>query len=80
MNTKVAKWGNSLAMRIPASVAADLGLTNGSALSVTVEDGALVVRPRQQTKLTLVDLLKDVTSDMLHDETDWGNPVGREVW
>ncbi|MFD1555837.1 AbrB/MazE/SpoVT family DNA-binding domain-containing protein [Paraburkholderia silviterrae] len=38
------RWGNSLAVRIPASVAAKLALTEGQEIEVEVEDGVLTVR------------------------------------
>ena len=38
------RWGNSLAVRIPASVAAKLALTEGQEVEVEVEDGVLTVR------------------------------------
>ncbi len=39
---KVSKWGNSLAIRIPADVAADLGLAEGDQVKVGSKDGKLV--------------------------------------
>lgn len=38
------RWGNSLAVRIPASIAARLALTEGQEVEVEVEDGILTVR------------------------------------
>ncbi len=39
---KVAKWGNSLAIRIPAEVAAELGFSEGDEIKVAPKDGKLV--------------------------------------
>lgn len=33
-----------------------------------------------QGNQTLKDMLKNVTKDQLHPETDWGEPVGKEIW
>lgn len=39
---KVAKWGNSLAIRIPADVANTLGFNEGDEVNVAALDGKLV--------------------------------------
>lgn len=46
MKLQVAKWGNSLALRIPAEVVRSLGIKEGECLkaSLTVE-GGLTIRP-----------------------------------
>lgn len=80
MNATVQKWGNSLALRIPSSVAKDLQVRQGSAVEVAVEDGKLIVKPAKKRKASLAQLLKGVTKDNLHSEQDWGAPVGREAW
>ena len=80
MNATVQKWGNSLALRIPSSVAKDLQVRRGSSVEVAVEDGKLIVKPAKKRKASLAQLLKGVTKDNRHSEQDWGAPVGREAW
>lgn len=80
MNATVQKWGNSLALRIPSSMAKDIQLRQGSEVEVAVEDGKLIVKPAKGRKASLARLLKDVTKNNLHSEQDWGAPVGREAW
>jgi antitoxin MazE len=80
MEANVQKWGNSLAVRIPRPFAADLGLGEGSAVDVAVEDGGLVIRPVRGERLRLEDLLDAVTAKNAHRETDTGPATGREVW
>ena len=80
MNATVQKWGNSLALRIPSSVAKDINLRQGSAVEVEVEDGRMIVQPAKRRKPALAQLLKAVTKDNRHSEQDWGAPVGREAW
>lgn len=43
----VARWGNSLALRIPRSLAQGAGLSEGTAVTVRLENGALVIRSRR---------------------------------
>ena len=45
MRTHIARWGNSLALRIPRRVAEKLGVGEGGDVELTVEPGRLVVRP-----------------------------------
>ena len=75
----VFKSGNSLAVRLPRHIAASVRLTEGQAVELTVEDEALVVRAARQ-KLKLADLLVGYERRDAHAETDWGGPVGDEVW
>jgi antitoxin MazE len=80
MGAQVAKWGHSLAVRIPKAVAERANLQEGDALDMTVaEDGALVIRAAQR-RPALEQLLAGVTPENVHDETDWGAPAGRETW
>ncbi len=41
---KVAKWGNSLAVRLPASVVEALGLNEGDEVQITAAGGQLSVQ------------------------------------
>ncbi len=79
MLTKVQKWGNSLAVRIPKAFADELGLENNAVVEMTLNEGKLVVKivPRQPT---LEELLAKVTPENIHEEIDDGGSVGREAW
>jgi antitoxin MazE len=80
MKTLMSKWGNSLAVRIPKPVAEAAELRDGDALDLDVEGpGAVRIRKHRQ-KPTLEDLVARITDQNRHDETDWGEPVGKEVW
>lgn len=81
MKTRVQKWGNSLAVRIPKSFAVEVGLREASSVEVSLVEGKLIVAPiSTKSKFTLEKLLASVNQDNLHSETDSGAPVGREVW
>lgn len=79
MQAVVKKWGNSLALRLPQAMAADLQLSEGSTVSITIEDHALVVKPARK-KYRLADLLAQMPKTEKTPETDWGQPVGEEAW
>ncbi len=79
MKTKVSKWGNSLAVRIPAAMADATNISDGSFVEMDVADGKLTVHAVDDVP-TLEELLASVTPGETHGEVDWGPPVGNEVW
>lgn len=80
MQTKIQKWGNSLGLRIPKSFAEQAGVTAGSAVDLSVEDGELIVRARRPPRYALKDLLQAVTTRNVHRSVETGKPIGRELW
>jgi len=80
MKTRVQKWGNSLALRIPKSFAAEVGLEKEAPVEVSLADGKLVITPVTKPKATLKQLLAKVTQENLHREVDTGSAVGNEAW
>jgi len=79
--TKVKKWGNSLAIRLPGSVANAAGIADDTEVSITQNGNKLTIEPRQKTKkMTLEELLEGVTPENVHPAVDWGPDVGRERW
>jgi len=80
MITKVQMWGNSLAVRIPQSVAKETQLCSGEAVEMALHDGQIVIAPIRQQKYRLAELLKGVTPQNLHGEAATGDAVGQEVW
>lgn len=80
MTTQLKKWGNSLAVRIPKTVAKAARLRNGDRLEVRAAgQGAVEIRSAKQ-KPTLAQLVRAITVENCHSETDWGKPRGVEVW
>jgi antitoxin MazE len=80
METKIQKWGNSLAVRIPALFVKEAQLAYGTAVRLSVDDGKIVIDPHVEPQYKLEDLLKGVTRRNLHAEVATGDAVGREVW
>lgn len=80
MRTRVHKWGNSLALRIPKSFATEVGLGSESSIDLSVINGKLVIEPVLEPEVTLEQLLEQVTEDNLHDEVSTGPAVGSEAW
>ncbi len=80
MKTRIQKWGNSLAVRIPKAFASDLGLEQESAVELVLEDGDLVVRPATGPQYELGELLSRVTEANIHGEQEYGDATGGEEW
>ena len=78
--TQLAKWGHSLAVRLPKDVVENARLREGDRLNLAVaKDGAVVLRPARR-RYSLRELVDGITPKNRHKETDWGPPVGRELW
>ncbi len=81
MQTRVQKWGNSLAVRLPKALADEVRVTADSPVEVTVKDNEIILRPlRPEKTYALDDLLTGVTAENRHGEEDFGPSLGREVW
>jgi len=80
MKTRIQKWGNSLALRIPKSFAAEAHIKQDSLVDVSFDDGKLVVIPVSESEITLKKLLDGVTEQNIHREVETGGSMGDEVW
>ena len=80
MTTRVQKWGNSLGLRIPKPYAEEAGIEADSAVEITVRDGIILITPKRDKKRTLKEIVAGIDEEICHRESDWGEPVGREIW
>ncbi|MGA2858865.1 MAG: AbrB/MazE/SpoVT family DNA-binding domain-containing protein [Candidatus Sulfotelmatobacter sp.] len=76
-SAQVVKWGNSLAVRIPKSIAARARMKEGDALEIKAAKGRIELRSAERIP-TLEELVAQITPENRHPETDWGPDVGRE--
>ena len=80
MVVNVAKWGNSLAVRIPQHLAKEIGLSDGVEVEIVAIDGNLTIKPRRQKQYSLEELIAGITPENRHADIDTGVSVGEEVW
>jgi antitoxin MazE len=80
VKTQLAKWGNSLAVRIPKPVADAARLRPGDDLHLDVEGPGVVRIRKAKREPTLAELVLRITPENRHSETDWGEPAGKEQW
>ncbi len=80
MNTRVQKWGNSLALRIPKAFAEEVGLRADTAVELSLVAGTLVVQRVKPQALSLDQLLLGITDKNIRKDWNTGPAVGKEVW
>lgn len=70
MNLQLARWGNSLALRIPAEIVRRLGLHEGSTVEAQITvDGSLSIRPAQWDRKAFARELNEARSTMPMSES-----------
>jgi len=80
MQTKIKKWGNSLALRIPKSFAVDANLRQNELVDLSIDKEKIIITPIGGKEYSLDELLESVSESNLHGEFDTGAPVGKEIW
>jgi antitoxin MazE len=80
VQSKVQRWGNSLAVRIPKAFAKEVGLEEDLPIEISVSEGGLVISPTVPSPFTLQQLLAAVTDENLHEEIATGPALGNEAW
>lgn len=78
MKTRVLKWGESLAVRIPQMIAKDVHIKKGDAIELTVEEDKIEVRKVSRGP-TLAELVAQITPENRHDEVSTSLPTGKEL-
>jgi antitoxin MazE len=80
METKVQKWGNSLGVRLPKTIADSQLLSDGSRVRITEINQQIIIEALREPTLQLADLVAAISPQNLHTEHDWGKARGNEVW
>ena len=80
MKTKIKKWGNSLALRIPKYLASDVNLELNEWVNISIDKDSIIIKPVREKKYSLKNFLANISENNLHGEIDSGAPVGKEVW
>jgi antitoxin MazE len=82
VRTKIQRWGNSLAVRIPKSFSAEVGLQEGSAVDLRLVTEGVLIAPAPDQPYELDELLaarekiNEQLQEILDSQTDpWGIKV-----
>lgn len=76
----IKQWGNNLGVRLPAAVARAAHLRADQRVRVSVEDGQIVIRPADESALTLEQRLVQYDPERHGGEAMAVAPVGAEKW
>jgi antitoxin MazE len=79
MIVKTAQWGNSIGVRIPRDLAKRAGIDVDSTVEIDEADDGIIIKPVKKKEYSLKKLVKGITAQNRHDETDFGRPVGKEL-
>jgi antitoxin MazE len=80
MKAVVKKWGNSASIRIPAPILRAARLDLDDPVDVREESGRIIIEPARPREYDLAELVKGITRRNVHEEIEFGGPVGKEVW
>jgi antitoxin MazE len=80
MISRIGKWGNSLAVRLPKAFADEMNLSENASILMMMKDGTLIISPEREPKRSLEELLAGVTEENIHSEWKTGGPTGKESW
>jgi antitoxin MazE len=82
MITRIRKWGNSQGLRFPLEILKQASISVGEEVDISAKQGSITVKPalHNRGKYRLKDLTDRMPESYKVEETDWGKPVGNEVW
>ena len=79
MSVTIQKWGNSQGIRIPKAIVEELRWRENESLAMRAQDGKLIIEPEAKRK-NIKELFADFDGTYSPVESDWGDPVGDELW
>jgi antitoxin MazE len=79
MRVQFAKWGDSVALRMPGPLMREIGAGDGTSATIVVKDGSLIITPvADASTYDLSHLLDAISDENIHGEIETGDPVGNE--
>jgi antitoxin component of MazEF toxin-antitoxin module len=79
MSQDILKWGNSLAFRIPAAIAKQMGIAAGAKVELRLDGNRLIVERHEDTPTFTHQALLKALRKAKKTTVEWGPPRGREV-
>jgi antitoxin MazE len=80
MSTTVAKWGNSLGLRIPIDIAKKANIKEGDRVSFGVDKNNEVIVRKEKSRRSVNEIIGNYNGSYDFAEIDWGKPEGDELW
>ena len=79
MEAVIRKWGNSPAVRLSSSAMKMASFDIEQRVTIKASKGRIVIEPADKFEFKLEDLVARITRENVHDEVDFGGPVGKEA-
>lgn len=79
MTTKIQKWGNSLAIRLPKALFQSGKFAEGSEVVLEEKGSEVVLKVVKKNYPSLKEIMKTIKPGDLQPLIDFGPPVGREI-
>lgn len=81
MVTKLTKWGNSLAIRVPGKFIKEINLKENENLEITNENGNLLIKPiiKKKLRMTMEELTEGMTPEGVSSQFLEWDDVGKEI-
>ena len=76
MRVNIKRWGNSASVRIPVEIMRAAHLVENQIVDMREESGRIIIEPIQTPEFDLESLIAGITSENIHEEVDFGVPVG----
>lgn len=80
MTTKVQKWGNSLAVRLPKELAERFGLKEGESVRIEENFPKIIIKRAPRKKVNLKEIVLRIKQENRHEKVEWGKFAGKEIW
>ena len=79
MTTKIQKWGNSLAIRLPKAFIESTPFSLGAEVLIEKKGSELILKPVKRKYPPLKEIMKGMKKSDFHPFIDWGPDVGKEI-
>ncbi len=79
MEAIIRKWGNSPALRLPTSVLKEAGYQLEQKVDLIVSRGRIIIQPSEKVEYDLDSLISGISAANVHEEVQFGSPVGNEA-
>ena len=80
METRLQKWGNSDAIRIPHIMLKSLNLKTNDKITLEQFDDKIVISKSVRKKISLKERFENYNGENLVEEFEWDEARGREIW
>jgi antitoxin MazE len=80
IRASVGKWGNSAAVRLPATIMTQANFSAQQPINILLSKGRIILEPVNSPEFDLDEMLTQIQPEHLHGEINFGGPAGKEVF